>query len=917
MKNKKRIFILFCIVIVIIIVYCKENIKKQPINTIKIINYNSLSESIIYDTDEVLLNPGKGLVLRDNRDNKYNNIVSILYYRFYWKDFEKEENNFDWSKIDDLIEYCKRNHKKCAFGIMSASQGSSEKYITPKWVFDAGAEYYEYNNQVIPVWNDKVFIEKLNNFIKALGERYDGNQYIEYIDIRSYGNWGEQHLGGIGGKDISSEKLYNTYIKLYSDNFKKTMLVNPWGKDVYDDSYKKSIDNGISIRRDGIMYYNNGKEIFDYAYGKLPTIFEYVNDYKTLKEKNYWSKEKLIKYIEEWKPSYTEFFPDMYKDDSNFCKYIANKVGYYFRFYGAQYKNEANDNEDIKIELNFKNEGVAPLYDKCSVYIGLLDYNYNVVSKYKTEIKAKDWSPNEEIKEETYINFMGVDTGNYILAVGLFYNDEDEKPTYLMGSSGKTKDNWYIFGKISITNVSSKMKEIDSMLSCIIKVDKNLYNNYYESIINDDFITEYRELIEELNLLRENILEINQDNIDTSLAKQFKVFREYQKYIDYDNNVLEDFINIVDNYNILYKYYFESDDYINIENIKDELNNLIIRYNENMDIDLKVERELINKAREVYNSQLTNDTNSSKYFYKQELLNFNNIISELLNDNIKKVADEESKNIRVQYNVNINLLTNQNVIGSIILPNEKADVIDCVNNKIEFIENGKKNIRINIRGYEYNYEIEVTNIDKISPLVNGVTEGKLYTSKVTPTITDENLDEIKLTLNGEKIKSFKSGTTLTKEGFYVLTATDKAGNKTRISFQIMENSNPNYIIKDNIIKNISEQTIKSDFDNKLKLGIIYKITRNEKEIASTDNIATGDILTTSAGDKYTLIVAGDINKDGKVDLKDLIKIRKSILDDSNLESNEVLAADCNSDGKINLKDLVKIRLMILNKDATK
>ena len=133
----------------------------------------------------------------------------------------------------------------------------------------------------------------------------------------------------------------------------------------------------------------------------------------------------------------------------------------------------------------------------------------------------------------------------------------------------------------------------------------------------------------------------------------------------------------------------------------------------------------------------------------------------------------------------------------------------------------------------------------------------------------------------------------------------------------MENSNQNYIIKDNIIKNISEQTTKSAFDQKIKLGLSYQITRNDKEIANTDNIATGDILTTSAGDKYTLIVTGDMNKDGKVDLKDLIKIRKSILDDSNLETNEGLAADCNSDGKINLKDLVKVRLMILKKDATK
>ena len=133
----------------------------------------------------------------------------------------------------------------------------------------------------------------------------------------------------------------------------------------------------------------------------------------------------------------------------------------------------------------------------------------------------------------------------------------------------------------------------------------------------------------------------------------------------------------------------------------------------------------------------------------------------------------------------------------------------------------------------------------------------------------------------------------------------------------MESNNQNYIIQDNIIKNISEQTKKSDFDNKLKLEITYKIARNDEEINEKDNIATGDILTTSAGDKYTLIVTGDLNKDGKLNLKDLVKMRKYLLDGNNLDENEMLSADCNFDGKINLKDLVKIRLMLLNQDATK
>lgn len=339
------------------------------------------------------------------------------------------------------------------------------------------------------------------------------------------------------------------------------------------------------------------------------------------------------------------------------------------------------------------------------------------------------------------------------------------------------------------------------------------------------------------------------------------------------------------------------------ENIQESQN--YINSNKDLEIDNLV--ELSNIGNEISNKETTT---YADYLYAITLSNWTDNI---LNTKIKDYITQNP--VTIEYSeTNI---TNKSVKAT-IKTNAEIQITNNSNSK-EYIfeQNGSFTFEYTIKGQAKQITAKVTNIDKTSPIINGVVDGKLYTSKITPTITDENLDTIKLILNGEEVKNFKSGTTLTEEGFYTLTAKDKAGNETQILFQIMEKNNQNYIIQDNIIKNISEQTIKSDFDNKLKLGITYKIARNEKEIASTDSIATGDILTTSAGDKYTLIVAGDINKDGKVDLKDLIKIRKSILDDSNLETNEALAADCNSDGKINLKDLVKIRLMILNRDVTK
>lgn len=339
------------------------------------------------------------------------------------------------------------------------------------------------------------------------------------------------------------------------------------------------------------------------------------------------------------------------------------------------------------------------------------------------------------------------------------------------------------------------------------------------------------------------------------------------------------------------------------ENIQESQN--YINSNKDLEIDNLVELSKI--GNEISNKETTT---YADYLYAITLSNWTDNV---LNTKIKDYITQNP--VTIEYSeTNI---TNKSVKAT-IKTNAEIQITNNSNSKeYVFDQNGSFTFEYTIKGQAKQITAKVTNIDKTSPIINGVVDGKLYTSKITPTITDENLDTIKLIFNGEEVKNFKSGTTLTEEGFYTLTAIDKAGNKTQISFQIMENNNQNYIIQENIIKNISEQTKKSDFDNKLKLGLTYKITRNDEEINETDNIATGDILTTSAGDKYTLIVTGDLNKDGKLNLKDLVKMRKYFLDGNNLDENEMLAANCNFDGKINLKDLVKMRLMLLNQDATK
>ena len=141
---------------------------------------------------------------------------------------------------------------------------------------------------------------------------------------------------------------------------------------------------------------------------------------------------------------------------------------------------------------------------------------------------------------------------------------------------------------------------------------------------------------------------------------------------------------------------------------------------------------------------------------------------------------------------------------------------------------------------------------------------------------------------------------------------------TLLNYSIILNKNTEnekYKLSNNIIKKINVETKKLEFDEKLDFAFQYTITRKEKQLQDEDIIATGDILTTTSGDKYTLSVTGDITEDGKVSLKDFVKLRKYILERNNLTEIEKIAADCNIDDKeIGLKDFVKMRTIILMKE---
>ena len=111
----------------------------------------------------------------------------------------------------------------------------------------------------------------------------------------------------------------------------------------------------------------------------------------------------------------------------------------------------------------------------------------------------------------------------------------------------------------------------------------------------------------------------------------------------------------------------------------------------------------------------------------------------------------------------------------------------------------------------------------------------------------------------------------------------------------------------NIITVVPDVTL-NDLTSATKDSAIAK-NQNGDTLSTDSKLATGTVV----NDKYTVVMLGDINCDGKVDTADLLAIQKQLLNIALIEGNaRIKAADINYDSKIDTADLLAIQKKLLN-----
>jgi len=309
--------------------------------------------------------------------------LSVVYLRVPWSFLEPAEGKFNWPLLDGPAQRWISKGRQIALRISCCE--SWLRYATPAWVEKAGAKGVDFEfgkgpRAGGPLWEpdylDPVFLAKLDKFLEALARRYDGNTNVAFMDIGSFGMWGEGHTGfGSRLDEARTLEVVKRHIDLHLKHFKKTLLcisddvAGPSKPGRHFPAMDYALAHGVTMRDDSILvqppphsWYH--AEMAQEFWPRLPVILEHEH-YGPSKKKGAWSNDLLVKAVEDYHASYMSihWWPrELLGEIREAVDRINLRLGYRLQLREASWPEEAVRGQPFEIETHWANAGVAPCY---------------------------------------------------------------------------------------------------------------------------------------------------------------------------------------------------------------------------------------------------------------------------------------------------------------------------------------------------------------------------------------------------------------------------------------------------------------------------------------------------------------------------------------------------------------------------
>lgn len=147
------------------------------------------------EKEEAFANPMKGWVVWGEDPIPLPQPCTLFFSYRSWRDLEPVEGQYRFEAWEsDVWDYWVRRGMKAVFRVYLDYPG--RPLGVPQWLLDAGVKvtpYDEYGSGWSPDYENPLLLEKVKQLIARLGERYDSDPRVAFLDVGILGHWGEWH----------------------------------------------------------------------------------------------------------------------------------------------------------------------------------------------------------------------------------------------------------------------------------------------------------------------------------------------------------------------------------------------------------------------------------------------------------------------------------------------------------------------------------------------------------------------------------------------------------------------------------------------------------------------------------------------------------------------------------------------------
>ncbi|MBR5460776.1 MAG: DUF4832 domain-containing protein [Clostridia bacterium] len=401
-------------------------------------------ENKLTETERVECYPVSADAEENGREEGWYPDNTVAYIRVLWKEFEPEQNVYNYDFIQSIIDEAKAHKQTLIFRLMAHSTRAEDD--VPEWL-----------KKLIPCPErppmsrlkdsptDPLFMELFLKAITAFGKRFDSDPWLDAVDISLPGAWGEGHQ-----LELFPENLLETVVDTYAEAFPTTQLLTQLSRPNLVEYAKKYTNLGW--RGDGLgepthttKYYPPRIEQMGEQWKVAPVSFE---SYWWMCEwqRKGWDFDSIVEKTLEWHLSSfnPKSIPIPYEWKEK-CEYWISRMGYHYAIDSVTFPETARADDEIKLTLELDNVGCAPCYKPLPLILRIVGNGKCYEFVQDCDIRA--WLPGKHTEGLTARLPIDIEAGEYTLEIGIVSPHAD---VVYFATDAKRNGGFYEVGKITV-----------------------------------------------------------------------------------------------------------------------------------------------------------------------------------------------------------------------------------------------------------------------------------------------------------------------------------------------------------------------------------------------------------------------------------------------------------------------------------